>query len=738
MNGDSSSNGRPANKLLISFIVISVLLSLSTSAIMFYYKNLVLSIFTVLFSGTLALYLCIFLLGIKILLSPYKKLADFEKTLLENKEKLTAVLNTIVDAIITTDEKGYIQDVNPAAEKMFGYSENEMLGKRVTMLTPDDATVLNKNIDNKIKELTGIKKNGERFPIELGLNSSIFDNHMIFVGIVRDISERKLADEALSNYAHDMESMNTALSAARQEAESANKLKSEFIASMSHEIRTPMNGIIGMSELLMESNLNDTQKKYANSIMQCTSALLNIINDVLDFSKIEAGKLKLESVPFNIRDICEELTEMLSIPCHEKSIEIFTHYSIGAASNVIGDPTRVRQILLNLLTNAIKFTEVGHVLLRVEEINMSDEKRLEVYLKISVQDTGIGIEEEAKSIIFGKFIQADTSITRKFGGTGLGLSICKELSELMGGSIGLESKKGHGSTFWFTTPFKKSMVKEASIANVSALASSKVLIIEPNDINRKVLSDILFEYGISCTACNSLADALNYLGKAQNTKAQYDFIFIDYLIANCISRLADFKIESTILVYPFAVMIDKEKFKKLGYNGFISAPLRHALVANEMVRLKLHNSEEHQASLNTDKETIHDHSGKRVLLVEDNKVNTEIYSAFLRKLNLNVTCANNGIEAIDFFEVNNYNLIFMDVQMPLMSGYDATKRIREIEAGNNAKHIPIIGLTANALNQAKEQCLNSGMDDCLIKPFKKAELYALLDKWLSPKSNTNN
>ena len=734
MNADSSSTGKPETKILVYFIVISILLSIITAAIIHYNHDVVLNTFTVIFCGLLSFYLCIFILGLKILLSPYKQIHEYQKDLSENKEKLTAVLNTIVDAIITTDEKGYIQDINPAAEKMFGYTEKELIGKRVTMLTPDDATVLNKNIDSKIKELTGIKKNGERFPIELGLNSSVFENHMIFVGIVRDISERKLADVALANYAHDMEQMNSELSAARKDAESANKLKSEFIASMSHEIRTPMNGIIGMSELLLDSNLNESQLKYANSIMQCTTSLLAIINDVLDFSKIEAGKLVLEKVPFNIRDLCEELTEMLSISCHKKSIQIYMHYSIGVLSNVIGDPTRIRQILLNLLTNAIKFTEKGHVILRVEEVNVSDNETKDVYLKISVQDTGVGVDEEAKSKIFNKFTQADSSITRKFGGTGLGLVICKELVEKMGGSITLESKKDHGSTFWFTVPFKRGVDKEVFTKELSAISSSKAIIIDHTDLGKKILADILFEIGIASTACNNIAEAIGFLNSAAESKKAYDFILIDYFSHNGLDRLTPFKVESQVLTYPFPIVIDKDKFKAEGFNGFISLPYRKTMVIRELARLKTHKTEveilENSNVKLTDK---YNFEGNKILLVEDNKVNVEIYQGLLTKVGIEVVVANNGIEAIDIFDINNFDLIFMDVQMPTMSGYDATIKIREIENDKHEYKIPIIALTANALVDAKDKCLESGMNDCLIKPFRKEDLYKMLDKWLKSK-----
>lgn len=585
-------------KLLLYYIGGSSVLSVIATYFISTVKIGVANSFIIVFISLFVCYLCIFILGKFILLIPYYRLLKSEKNLSESKEKLTAVLNTIVDAIITTDEKGYIQDVNPAAEHMFGYTAQELIGKRVTMLTPDDATVLNKNIDSKIKELTGIRKNGERFSLELGLSSVILSENVLFVGTVRDITERKIADMIMKDYAHDIQEMNVALSAAKKEAESATKIKSEFLASMSHEIRTPMNGIIGMTELLMDSELNDTQRRYATSIMHCGESLLSIINDVLDFSKIEAGKLLLESIPFNLKELCEELTEMLTINIKDKPINIFTEYQKNAATMVVGDPTRIRQIILNFLTNAIKFTEVGYVKLKVEELEKKDNNI--VVLKVSVEDTGIGIDDSSKSLMFSKFTQADASITRKFGGTGLGLAICKQLVEKMHGTIGFDSEYGKGSTFWF----------------IIELSSC----VQENSTHQSISQDSL------------------------------------------------------------------------------------------------------QKSICLDNASI--------LLVEDNQVNREIGYTMLYKLNVKVTTVASGEEAINQFVKEKFDLIFMDIQMPNMSGYEATAHIRTIEKTKNMSHTPIIALTANVMQEAQDKALSAGMDDFLVKPFRKDDLMKMLTKWL--------
>lgn len=706
-------------KILLLFLGSSLILSIVASLLISFGHFDFKDTFIVSVCGLMSCYLCIFILGKFILLIPYNRLVESESNLLENKEKLTAVLNTIVDAIITTDHKGYIQDVNPAAEAMFGYTEKELIGQRVTMLTPDDATVLNKNIDAKIKELTGIRKNGERFPLELGLSSVIFDDHVIFVGTVRDISERKLADAAMANYAHDMEQMNEALSAAKKEAESATRIKSEFIASMSHEIRTPMNGIIGMTELLIDSQLNETQSRYATSIMHCSESLMSIINDVLDISKIEAGKLTLEFISFNLRDLAEELVEMLSINCFEKGIEIFIDYRNDLPTNVIGDPTRIRQIMLNLLTNAIKFTEKGSVILQVSDAGASGNK---VNFKISVIDTGIGIEESAKSLIFGKFTQADASITRKFGGTGLGLTICKQLVEKMQGEIGFDSTFGKGTTFWFTLNLQTSSSNECSDDVLEKIKAKKVYLLLSSSINVQILSDMLKSFNLEIQAGQNTPDDLS----------DFDIIFLDYDLRQDMSRdKQDY--HKIILVHPIAVIFSQSDYANMGYINFITTPFRKNVVFSIVAAILTGTKITPYKNLaeSTESPILDSFKNKSVLIVEDNKINASICKTMLETFHIRAVVADNGIEAIDLFFDQKFDLILMDVQMPSMSGYEATQRIREIESSKHYKRTPIIALTANTTADSQKSCKDAGMDDFLIKPFRKSGLLKILEKWLS-------
>ncbi len=705
-------------KVLLFFIGISLLLAILISVLVSYGKPDFVTTFIITLGALASCYLCIFILGKFILLIPYSKLIESEKSLKESKEKLSAVLNTIVDAIITTDAKGYIQDVNPAAEHMFGYSEEELFGKRVTMLTPDDATILNKYIDSKIKELTGIRKNGERFPMEVGLNSVIIDDHVIFVGIVRDISERKFADAAMASYAHDMERMNEELSSAKKEAESATKIKSEFIASISHEVRTPMNGIVGMTELLIDSDLDTIQTRYATTIMHCSEALMSIINDVLDFSKIEAGRLTLENISFNLRSLAEELVEMLSVTCFEKNIDIYLKYDNNTVNEVIGDPTRIRQIMLNLLTNAIKFTPQGHVILQISTVEKIESSNK---IKFEIIDTGVGIENDAKQNIFAQFTQADASTTRKFGGTGLGLTICKQLVEKMNGGIGFESEYGQGSNFWFTIPLVSSINDNQGNIDLSLLKNKSAIIHVSSSTNKEILCSILSSLGVKCLAYQDKYDGYD----------DVDVMFLDYNLYQLNDR--NVNLDKVILVIPFAVVLSKQEYSSLGYKHIITIPFRKEIVAEEIIKVisKQENDSHMLISGSQEDDNQKIYIDKSALIVEDNKVNSAICKSMLETMGIKVSIADNGLEAIDLCYDQCFDLIFMDIHMPNMSGYEATLRIREVERSKHYVHTPIIALTANITPEAKEECMDSGFDDILIKPFRKNELQFTISKWLT-------
>lgn len=692
---------------------------------------------SIMFSALLA-FIGIFLFGRHLFLTPYRKLATSEKELTESREKLEVVLNTIVDGIITVDEFGLIQDMNIPAERLLGYNEGELIGQHIRKITDEDISKVTKKLKNNVLELTAVRKDGERFDAEIGVNSVCYSNKILFVGVVRDISERKLADETLASYTHDMEVMNEELIQAKKQAESANKLKSEFIASMSHEIRTPMNSIIGMTELLQDTPLSRNQKQYALSIMNSAESLMSIINDILDFSKIEAGKLKLETIKLNLRELCEDLTEFQSISAYDKSIDFFIDYNTDVPDYIYGDPVRIRQVLINLLSNAIKFTEEGYVVLRVKASH-KDEESQTVKLKFVVEDTGIGIDEDAKEQIFLKFVQADSATTRKFGGTGLGLSICKELANEMSGSLEFDSLKNEGSTFTFTLELRYDVI-EPKINDEKYFHHTKAIVIDFNELSRNIIFATLESFGIQTISCANMAEAIAIYSNAEE-KDPFDFVFIDFALYKNVSKFHPNKKSKFALVHPFAAVLEHEKYKTLGYTTFVTLPLKRDLLKQACIDMqlgenmdnfikKVEKSTRQSAELQQIYARLRSLSHKKILLVEDNKVNIEICTAFLSKVGIKVIVAENGVEAINSFYEHHFDLVLMDLQMPIMSGYDATEKIREIEHDKNLKQTPIIALTANALHDAKERSTNAGMNDYIIKPFRKEDLFKIIDKWL--------
>jgi len=380
------------------------------------------------------------------------------------------VLDHIMDSVICINNKGLIQSFNTSAEEIFGYSKNEVIGKNISMLmSGEHKQKHNLYIKNHVKgkkshvigaerEIMAKRKDGSTFPIEIEINEVHTKNRSYFVGLIRNVTERIKSEEKLRKYTDRLEWAHFEMNQARNEAERANRAKSLFLANMSHEIRTPLNGVLGMTELLLNTELDNKQEKYAHKIYRSGETLMEIINDILDFSKIEAGKMQLENVSFNLKNIIKECIEICDIKAKQRNVKVSINYAKDAALRVKGDPARVRQIILNLIANAVKFTKDGKVEVNVKNIKTT---KSHTTLNISIKDTGIGISDEQKAKIFDKFAQADDSTTRKFGGTGLGLAICKQLIELMNGKIGVVSKPGDGSEFWFEIKFALDNKKEA-------------------------------------------------------------------------------------------------------------------------------------------------------------------------------------------------------------------------------------------------------------------------------------
>lgn len=659
-------------------------------------------------------------------------------------QELQTVLNTMVDAIITLDDQGNIKSFNPAAEKMFDYLHHEVLNKNASFLIPvgEDPRVLL----NKGGEITAVRKSGEKFVMELGVGRYQVEGKRRVVCICRDISERKQSEKEMRLYAKKMEWQNNELMKAREEAELANKLKSEFLATMSHEIRTPMNGIIGMAELLLETELNPKQQMHAKTVLSSADALLQIINDILDFSKIEAGKLELEPIEFNLRQVCEEAADLLANRAKERPVELVLRYRPNIDEIVIGDPGRIRQIVLNLLSNAFKFTKEGYILLDIEQFSDFNEPN-KIKLKVSISDTGIGIPEEVQKVIFEKFAQADNTTTRKFGGTGLGLAICQQLTKLMQGDIGVESFEGKGSTFWFTMVLGKSEIVKEDDQSVNNLYQKHVLVVDDLEISQNVIYDELHNVNMRVYTSSSSEEALMLVNVAETNEKPYDIILIDYLmpgmngvhLANQIKQNEKHSKSCLIAMANSDAGIQTEKFAQAGFSGFVSKPIHGKklvyTISNVWAKFSTGNKNlfvtyEDLDNSNNDKKANITFNDVKVLVAEDNRVNQQFATEILEGFGCKVKVATDGRSAVDMVDENDFDVIFMDVQMPEMNGLEATAEIVKKIKANKIKQLPIIALSAADSDEEKENCLNVGMVSFLEKPLRKVALQQAMLKYL--------
>jgi len=533
-----------------------------------------------------------------------------------------------------------------------------------------------------------------------------------------------------------MQRLMAELRVAKEAAEAGSKAKGEFLANMSHEIRTPMNGIIGMAGLLSHTKLTGEQHDYLAMIQQSAESLLRLLNDILDFSKIEAGKLELESIDFSLRDCVGKTGHALAIRAAEKGVELACRVAPDLPDRLVGDPGRLRQIIVNLTGNAIKFTDKGEVVIDVSEDSSADGT---VSLHFAVRDTGIGIPAQQQQVIFEAFRQADTSSTRRFAGTGLGLAISSQLVEMMGGRIWLESQVGEGSTFHFTAKFARGCQQpDCEPANLEALRDLPVLIVDDNETNRRILHEILTNWGMHPSMAENGPRALAEMKRASETGQPYEVVLVDFMmpemdgftVAERIQEDADLNCAALIMVSSAARPGDAQRSKELGIFRYLTKPVVQSellnvildMIGEPVVEGILASARADQSAATT--------PTLRVLLAEDGLVNQRVAVGLLEKRGHEVVLATNGREAVAALEKDSFDVVLMDIQMPEMDGYEATAAIREKEQ-QTGEHMPIIAMTAAAMKGDREECLAAGMDGYIAKPVNADQLFETLERYAS-------
>ena len=699
--------------------------------------------------------------------------------LLKSNKYIDKIISAMADALIVTDNRGIIKTVNSATVNLFGYAQEELIDCSIASLfkSPNQLALIyqnhlekqsNEQMINSDRNFTNneilcLSKTNEE--ILVAFSYSIIHNQQLeyntesshdFVYVGRNITEPKRKEQELL--------------AARQFAEQSAKAKSVFLANMSHEIRTPMNGVLGMTDLLLGTPLDERQQDFVENIRLSGNLLLSLINRILDLSKLEEGQVKLESLPFNLEQSIEEILELFALPAHNQGLELNASFEDDLPILLMTDTVRFRQIMMNLIGNAIKFTAEGEIVVRVEcdrnfvlqkdlahELIEHNSPQSQIHLRFSVIDTGLGIHPNNQDKLFKPFSQVETSTNRRFGGTGLGLAISRQIVDLMQGKIGVSSPvaDGRGTCFWFTLPFtlQSNQDSQPLIYDGQSLSNQKILVLDANQNSRNIIRYYLTKYGAEIYEASNVTEAIACL----DSKEQIDIALIDWRSTsfNASELAQQIHGREKFADLPLIAMLTANRQGEIqtvidqGFCGYVTKPFKKQRLLKAIflaLKISISNSinnsplasivvpivvpsirENLKADISTEKL-----KNSKILLAEDNIVNQKVTMAYLSQLGCQADLAENGEQVLQLMQTKDYDIILMDCQMPILDGYSATQAIRQLESTTQtAKHVTIIAITANAFTEDRDRCLKVGMDDFLSKPIRKQLLKETIEHWLA-------